>query len=199
MRIVGYILVERPDSQVLSLEGGSNDNRVESLGKERSENGSAERLEKRSDVAIPAMPSSKNLTGLTANSNSISLSIKNTTSPLNAGDLQLFIKAVGQHLTDSEFFKPILAGLEYVAQFPSTSPVDGSKLQNQDSDTWIEIRDFGPRRSEAPFFEYQCIKTTPRNLLELIVQQLREWTEIVTVMQVDGISVGDGWLRKGVP
>ncbi len=95
MRIVGYILFERPDSQVLSLEGGSNDNRVESLGRERSENGSAERLEKRSDVAIPAMPSSKNLTGLTANSNSISLSIKNTTSPLNADDLQLFIKAVG--------------------------------------------------------------------------------------------------------
>ncbi|CAD6582340.1 MAG: hypothetical protein ASARMPREDX12_005878 [Alectoria sarmentosa] len=184
--VVGYLRVEKPDLQILGLAGGSDDN-------------SAESLKRRSDVALPAIPlsASKTLANFTMISNSTSLSLTNTTTPSNAGDLHVFFKLIGHSITDEELFIPILAGLAYVAHFPSTSPVVGFRLRPAGSDTWIEFRDIGTRpRSEAPFFEWQWIAKAlgelPGHMAPLGV-----WREAIIVMQVDGISVGDGWIRKG--
>ncbi|CAF9904077.1 MAG: hypothetical protein ALECFALPRED_004833 [Alectoria fallacina] len=182
--IVGYLRIEKPDLQILGLAGSSNDS-------------SAESLKKRSDVALPAIPASKTLASFTMISNSTSLSLANTTTPSNAGDLHVFFKPIGHFITNEEFFIPILAGLAYVAHFPSTSPVVGFRLRPVGSNTWIEFRDIGAQpRSEAPFFEWQWIAKALGGLPGHMVL-LGEWREAIIVMQVDGISVGDGWIRKG--
>lgn len=182
--IVGYLRIEKPDLQILGLAGSSDDS-------------SAESLKKRSDVALPAIPASKTLANFTMISNSTSLSLTNTTTPSNAGDLHVFFKLIGHSITNEEFFIPILAGLAYVAHFPSTSPVVGFRLRPAGSNIWIEFRDIGTQpRSEAPFFEWQWIAKAlgelPRHMALFGV-----WREAIIVMQVDGISVGDGWIRKG--
>lgn len=185
--VVGYLMVEKPDSEILMLAGSS-------------EHGDAEFRGRRSEVALPARPLSKTLADLTMMSNTTSLSLTNTTTPSHADNLRVFIHAAGQPLTNIQFFLPILAGLGYVSRFPSTSPVEGFKLRPAPatSDTWIEFRDFGPQpRTEAPFFEYRWVAMALGELTGQMVL-LGEWREAVVVMQVDGISVGDGWIRKDV-
>ncbi|KAF6220105.1 hypothetical protein HO133_003236 [Letharia lupina] len=181
--VVGYLGIEKPDPQNPSL-AGSNDG---------SSGGS---LERRSNVELPAMSPSKTLANFTMLSNRASLSLTNTTAPHNAGNLRVFINPVGQSLTNNEFFIPILAGLDYVARFPSTSPVYGFVVRPSLTDAWIEFRDYGARpRTEAPFFEYQWIAKALWELPGSMVPG--RWREAVIVMQVDGVNVGDGWFRKG--
>ena len=181
---VGYIRVEKPRAQVLSLAG-------------RTDGSGAEGFNPRSDVALSAPPPSDTLENITWTSNGTSLSLANTTTPSDAGDLRVFINFFGQRLTNRDFFIPILAGLDYVARFPSTSPVDGFKLHPTDSDTWIEFRDYGSQpRTEAPFFEYQWVARAFAALAEQMAV-LGGGREAIIVMQVDGVNVGDGWIRKG--
>ena len=181
---VGYIRVEKPDQQSLSLAG-------------RTDGSSAESLNIRSDVALPATAPSETLENITIASNSTSLSLTNTTTPSNAGNLRVFINPIGQPLTIGEFFIPILASLDYVARFPSTSPVAGFIVHPANSDTWIEFRDFrGQPRREAPFFEYHLV-TRALGVLADHMANLEGWREAMVVMQVNGVSVGDGWIRKG--
>ena len=182
---VGYIRVEKRDQQSLSLAG-------------RNDGSSAgESLNMRSDVALPAIAPSETLENITITSNSTSLSLTNTTTPSNAGNLRVFINPIGQRLTIDEFFIPILASLDYVARFPSTSPVAGFTVHPANSDTWIEFRDYrGQPRREAPFFEYQWA-TRALGVLVQHVAMLEGWSEAMIVMQVNGVSVGDGWIRKG--
>ncbi|CAF9939399.1 hypothetical protein IMSHALPRED_001326 [Imshaugia aleurites] len=182
--IVGYIRVERPNLQVSSLAGSDSDS-------------SASVRQKGADEALPDIHPSKIPAKLTAVSNTTNLFLTNTTATSsNAGDLHVFIRPIGQTLTNFQFFSPILAGLDFVARFPSTSPVNGFALRPVNVDTYIEFRDFGtqPRR-QAPFFEYQWVV---RALGELPwhLMPLMRWSEAIIVMQVDGISVGDGGLQK---
>ena len=183
-RIVGYIAIAKPFSQLITPVGSNDDSSTESL-------------EKRSDVVLAATSPSKSLADST---NGTSLSLANLTSPSsNADGLHVFVAPMGQGLSVSDFFKPILGCLGYVARFPSTAPVAGFKLVHDDTDMRMEFRDYDPQpRSEAPFFEYQLIAKALRSLPATVLQ-LGRWTEVIMVMQVDGIKVGDGWLKKGVP
>ena len=177
---VAHLRIERPDPQVLSLPGGNSDS-------------SAERLKTRSEQILPAIP----LANLTEISNSTNLSLTtNSTAPSNAGDLLVMITAIGHHLSINEFFTPIFAGLEYVARHPAADPVKAFRVRPADTDTWIEFREYGAQpRTEAPFFEYQWIATA---MVPLLGQQmLLGWFEVAFVMQVDGVRVGNGWIRKG--
>lgn len=184
-RIVGYIMIEKPASQLITPVGSNDDDR------------SGESLEKRSDVVLAATSPSKSLVD---SPNGTSISLANITSPSsNADGLRVFVAPIGQGLSVGDFFKPILGCLGYVARFPSTAPVAEFKVHRVDSDMLMEFRNYDPQpRSEAPFFEYQLIVKALR-LLPATVLQLGRWTEVIIVMQVDGIKVGDGWLKKGVP
>lgn len=179
--IVGYVTIEKPDPQVLSLANVDN---------------SIQTIKERAKERLPAITVTNDLANFTEIPDSTSLSLANTTTPSNTGNLRVFIKPVGHPLTNIEFFVPILANLEYVARFPSTSPVNGFILSPADVDTWMEFRDFGGQpRTQAPIFEYQWIAKALGELTGYLAR-LGWWSEAIIVMQVDGVNVGDGWIRK---
>lgn len=179
--IVGYVTIEKPDPQVLSLANVDN---------------SIHTIKERAKEVLPAIPVTNDLANFTEIPGITSLSLANTTTPSNTGNLRVFIKPVGHILTNIEFFVPILANLEYVARFPSTSPVNGFISNPADVDTWMEFRDFGGQpRTQAPIFEYQCIAKALGELTGYLAR-LGWWSEAIIVMQVDGVNVGDGWIRK---
>lgn len=184
--VVGYLWVERPDSEGLSLAGSGDD-------------GGAEGLQRRADVALAAVAPSEIPASSTVTFNGTGLSLINTTAPSNADDLRVFIKSVGHILTDREFFLPILAGLDYVAHFQSTSAVQQFKLHSLGEVTLIEFENFdSPPRREPPFFEYRGVANALRALPEQMAP-LGRWSEALIVIQLDGVRVGDGWLRKVEP
>ena len=183
--IVGYLMLEKPQTQILSLTG---ENDESSAGKSK----------RRSDVALPVIPPLMALQNSTMPSNGTSLVLTaTTTTPSNAGDLEFFFSPFGRRLTDQEFFLPIFASLDYVARFPSTSPVDAFMLHPADTDSWVEFSDFATQpRIRATQFMYQCVA---KALWELSLHMaiLGYWSEVKIVIQVDGISVGIGWIRLG--
>ena len=183
---VGYVLFEgqNPPPQSLSL-----------VGSDDGSSSSAENLEKRSDGALPATLSPKSLADLNLITNSTSLPKTNITSPSNADHVEYFFKSTGQPLSNQEFFTPIFICLEYIAHYAFTLPVKGFTLSRQRA-SWIEFRDFSGRpRTAAPFFEYQLIAKALR-IMPIDLARFG-WSEMLIVIQVDGVRVGDGWLRKG--
>ena len=182
---VGYLRLEQPHAQILSLTGNNNES-------------SAGKSKRRSDVALPIIPPLTTLQNPTMPSNGTSLAVTDTTAtPSNAGTLNFFFSPFGRRLANQEFFMPILASLEYVARFSSTSPVDGFMLHPADTDTWIEFRDFGTQpRTHAAHFQYRCVA---KALWELALHMalVGYWSEVKIVIQVDGASVGVGWIRVG--
>lgn len=182
---VAYLRIEQPRPQVLSLPGVNSDS-------------SAERLKRSSGEILPAIPSPNGLANFTEISNSTSLSLTtNTTAPSNAGDLRVIITAIGAPLTINELFIPIFAGLEYVARHPCTSRVEAFIVRPVDTDTWIEFRECDTQpRTEARFFKYQWVAMALIQLPEQLVL-LGGWCEAGFMMQVDGVCVGYGWIRKG--
>lgn len=182
---VAYLRIEQADPQVLSLTGVNNDSSVESL-------------KRRSGEILPATPSTNGLANFTQFSNSSSLSLTtNTTAPLNAGDLRIVVTALGRPITMNELFIPIFAGLEYVARHPSTFPIEPFIVRPADTDMEIEFQDYGTQpRTAAPFFEYQWVAKALGKLPEHLVM-LGRWCEANFVVQVDGVRVGEGWIRKG--
>ena len=182
--VVGYIVFEKPSPQLITPVGSNGDS-------------SAESLEKRSDVALAATSPSKSLADST---NGTGLSLANITSPSsNADGLRVLVIPIGQGLPVSDFFKPIFGCLAYIARFPYTDPVNPFEVSRDDSDMRMKFRDYDPQpRTQAPFFEYQWIAKALR-LLPATVLQLGRWTEVIIIMEVDGIKVGDGWLKKRVP
>ena len=181
--IVGYLMIEKPSLQTLNLAGSNDES-------------STERLKKRTDVALPVAPSSNALENLTTTSNGVNLSLTNISTPSNDGDLRVVVSPFGQHLTIHEIFKPILACLDYVARFPSTSPVDAFRVHPADTDTWIEFLGHGSRpRQVAPFFEYQWV-TRALGTLPDQISRAGDGKESYIAILVDGVHVGDGWIRK---
>lgn len=181
---VGYLTIEKPRLQNLNLAGSNDES-------------STERLKKRTDVALPVAPSSKTLENLTIASNSINLSLTNISTPSNADDLRVFVSPIGQPLTVHETFMPILACLDYVARFASTSPVDAFRVHPADTDAWIEFRGYGSQpRVEPPFFEYQWV-TRALGMLPERMALVGGGRESIIAILVDGVRVGDGWIRKG--
>lgn len=148
-------------------------------------------------MTLAAISPSETLESSTTIYNSTSLSLTHNSTPSNAGDLRVFVNPVGHSLTNKGFFVPVLASLDYVACFPSTSPVDGSVVRPADSGTWIEFRDVRTQpRMEAPFFEYPLIVKAFGELPGYMAL-LGDRSEANIVMLVDRVNVGDGWLRKG--
>lgn len=182
---VGYLRIEKPDTQILSVTGNNDES-------------SAEKPKRRSDVALPVSRPLITLQNSTMPSNGTSLAVTDTaTTPSNAGDLRFFFSPFGRRLTGQEFFLPILAGLDYVARFSSTSPVDGFKLHPADTNTEVEFSDFATQpETHAALFEYQCVA---KALWELSMHMalLGYWSEVKVVIQVDDASVGVGWIRLG--
>lgn len=182
---VGYLTLDQPQTQISSLTGSNDES-------------SAEKTKKRSDVALLAIPPFSTLQNSTMPSNGTSLAVTDTAAtPSNTGRLSFFFSPFGRRLTDQEFFLPILASLDYVARFPSTSPVDGFMLHPSDTNTWVEFRDFGTQpRTHAAHFVYECVA---KALSELSVHMalVGYWSEVKIVIQVDDASVGVGWIRLG--
>ena len=184
---VGYVVFSPPGPppQSLSLVGSDDGS------------SSAESLEKTSDGALPAILSPKPLADLNLITNSTKISITNITGPSNAYDVKFLFKAMGQRLSNQEFFIPIFVCLEYIAHYASTLPVKGFKQSHLEG-SWLEFRDFDGRpRTVPPFFEYHLIAKA----LTIMPMRLEQsgWREVLIVIEVNGIHVGDGWLRKGAP
>ena len=177
---VGYLSIEKADLQVLSLGGSDDDSR-------------AETLKERSGMTLePSNPSAD-----LPNTTTLSLSLLNTTTtPSDNGDT-IVIHPFGSALTFDEFFLPILAGLDYVARFPFNSPVAAFTVRPANTITWIEFRTFGTwPRTQAPFFEYQLIAKALAQLARSMAVR-GTFSGAKVVIEVDGIAVGEGWLRKG--
>ena len=64
-----------------------------------------------------------------------------------------------------------------------------------DAETWVEFRDFGTQpKTHAARFEYRAVA---KALWEMSVHMalVGYWSEVKVVIQVDGASVGVGWIR----
>lgn len=181
---VGFLLIEPQGARILSLAGSSDDD-------------SAESVKRRSGVALHAIPPSEAPDIPTLTFNNTILSLTNTTTTFNAGSFLVTINAFGRSLTYQQFFIPIFAGLDYVARFPSSSPVDPFVVRAADTDTLIGFDRVRTRPgTEVPVFEYQWIAKALWELSRRI-SVAGVWSEATIGMVVDGVAIGTGWIRLG--
>ena len=180
-QIVGFLTIEMADVQVLSLGGSGNDSRAETL-KEKSGT---------------TLESANLLADLTLVSNTTTPSLLNTTTTPSDNRETILINPFGSTITFDELFYPILAGVDYVARFPSDSPVADFTVRPTNTDTWIEFRAFGSRsRTQPPIFVYQSIVYALAQLARFSAVR-GSFSGASIVIEVDGVGVGEGWLRKG--
>lgn len=181
---VGFLLVAPPDAPGLSLAGSKDDD-------------SAKGVERRSAAARHARPPLEAPDIPTLISNSTVLSLTNTTTAFNADNLRIHVNAFGHSLTYRQYFLPVFAGLDYVARYPSSSPVASFTVHPADTDTIVKFDGVGTRQgTEAPIFEYQFIasalwETSRRMALAGV------WSEAKIGLEVEGVVVGTGWIRLG--
>lgn len=181
-QIVGFLSIEKADLQVLSLGGSDNDSR-------------AETLKERSGTTLEPANLSADVT-LVSNTTTPSLLNTITTTPSDNG-CTILINPFGSTITFDELFLPILACLDYVARFPSNSPVADFTIRPTNTDAWMEFRALGSRpRTQAPVFGYRSIVHALAQLARFMGERGR-FSGASVVVQVDGVSIGEGWLRKG--
>ena len=180
-QIVGYLTIEKADLQVLSLAGSDNDSRAETL---------------KENTGTTREPANL-LADLTLVSNTTTPSLYNiTTTPSDNREI-ILINPFGSTITFDELFLPILAGLDYVARFPSNWPVADFTVRPTNTDSWIEFRASGTRsRTQAPVFVYQSIVYALAQLARFMAVR-GSFNGASIVIEVDEVRIGEGWLRVG--
>lgn len=172
--IVGYLTIEKAGPQVLSLGGSDDDSRPETLSE-------------RSGTTL----------SLVSNTTTLSLPLLNTTTTPSDNGETILVNHFGPTITFDEFFLPILAGLDYVARFPADSAVASFTVRPTNTDTWIEFRASGTRpRTQAPVFEYQSVIRALASMTRYMAVR-GSFSGASIDVQIDGVDVGKGWLRKG--
>ena len=172
--IVGYLTIEKAVPQVLSLGGSDDDSRPETVSE-----------------------TSGTTLSLVSNTTTLSIPILNsTTTPSDNGEA-ILINHFGPAITFDDFFLPILAGLDYVARFPSDSPVASFTVRPTNTNTWIEFRASGTRPgTQAPVFKYQSVIRALASMARYMAVR-GSFSGASILVQIDGVDVGKGWLRKG--
>ena len=112
--------------------------------------------------------------------------------------LSILIERTGENLPIFAVFMTVLCGMEYAAQFPSTSRVSpfGIYQTGQPYDTAVWFQDYeSKRRRSPPFLEYQWVIKSLAQLPGFMFGEGR-FTEVEMVIEVDGIRVGEAYVGK---
>ncbi|MCJ1460595.1 hypothetical protein MMC28_010977 [Mycoblastus sanguinarius] len=169
---VGWLVLGQSNVQ-LNIVGGNN----------------TQSLIQRSEVSSLLNFTQKNITDISVYTNDTGVSADPR--------MKVFIEYNGQDVPIYGLFLTVLSGLEYAVQFPSTAQVHPFAVWSETtmSNTLAEFRNHETSRTTPPFLEYRWIIQSLAGLPAYMLRK-RRFAETLWVMEVDGVPVGDGYIKK---
>ena len=141
--------------------------------------------------------SSSNSSNL-ANFTSIEYGESDLATIANAGNFKVFLEFQGQILSIKEVFMALFFGLLHIASFSTEQIVDDFVVRDSLSRTELLYENYGAPRTSPPFF---TSRVAARALAFIPKYMFTEgkFEAITFVVEIGGIPVGTGYLRKFSP
>ena len=127
--------------------------------------------------------------------NSTSTSSNETDVAVSAYKFAVFVQLQGRILSISAVFMTLFLGLVHIASFGTSNIVHNFRVWLAESNTELVYENYGVPRTSPPFLTYHAAARALGSIPKYMFAQ-RRFEEVVFVVELGGIPVGQGFLRK---
>ncbi len=140
---------------------------------------------------VETLPNSRDVAKFT----SIDSNETNLAATTYAGQFKVFVEFQGEMLSISEVFMTLFLAIVDIASFGTAAPMHDFVAQDGKTKMELVYEHYGAPRTSTPFFTYHAAARALGYIPEYMFEQ-RRFEELVFVVEVGGVPVGTGFLRK---